>query len=64
MKRTEIKMPLIRITEWRDGCVFKTEPAGEVWVPLGEGMPGKQYGDDPNVRFGTPEKFEVRRVQS
>jgi hypothetical protein len=28
-------MELHRITEWRDGCVFKTEKQFEVWAPSG-----------------------------
>lgn len=56
----EIKMPLIRIIEWRDGAIFKTEPAGEVWISSDIAISGKQYGDDPNLRLGTPTNFEVR----
>lgn len=58
----EVKMPLVRITEWKDGAVFKTEPAGEAWIPGFIAIPGRQYGDDPNVRLGTPDRFESRRV--
>jgi hypothetical protein len=23
-----------RITEWKDGCIYKTEPIGERWIPI------------------------------
>lgn len=57
----EVRMPLFRIVEYRDGAVYRTEPAGEVWVPGFIAVPGRQYGDDPDLRLGTPDSFEVRR---
>lgn len=58
----EIKMPLIRITKYKDGAIYQIRRIGEVWVPGFLAHPGTQYGDDPDVRLGTPDKFESRRV--
>jgi hypothetical protein len=33
--RFDVLRELWRITEWRDGCVFRTEFVRRVWVPFG-----------------------------
>lgn len=56
----EVLYPLYRITEWKDGAVFKTEPAGERWLPLGKTLTGQELED--GLRVGTPTEFKTRRV--
>lgn len=33
-KQYEVYRELFKITEWRDGCVFKTESQGYAWFDL------------------------------
>lgn len=59
-RRTEQLFPLYRIVEWRDGSVFRTEPAGERWFPLGMVNPGQEI--EPGLRVGTPDEFTIRHI--
>lgn len=56
-------MELFRITEWRDGCVFKTESQGHDWfnkavvdankpaeTNLIYASPNGEYADQVNIR--------------
>lgn len=54
----ETLMPLYRITEMKDGAVFKTEAAGERWIPVAEAIPGWEL--ENGLRIGTPSEFKVR----
>lgn len=34
MIQTQVKMELYKITEMKDGCVYKTKLMGEHWLPI------------------------------
>lgn len=40
---------LVQVTEWRDGCVYKTKTIGEVWVPVNT----KMYEINDNKQYCT-----------
>jgi hypothetical protein len=52
MARTlETRREVWKVTEWRDGCAYRTAKIGEVWIPLGltpveENEVAKQHGGD------------------
>lgn len=61
----EKRVELIEITEWKDGCVYKTRSHGLKWVPMDEQPPpGWQYGA---ISTHAPEAHEMnfrRKVPS
>lgn len=54
----EVLVPLYRVTEYKDGFVFRTEPAGERWIPLLNAIPGREI--EPDLRIGTPDGLILR----
>ena len=49
--------PLYRVTEYRDGEVYRTEPVEDRWLPLGT-VVGSEV--EPGVRVGTPDRLQIR----
>lgn len=50
MSYVEQKWEMWRITEWKDGCVFKTRLVCEFWMPF-EAEPKPIPGMEDRVRF-------------
>ena len=54
-------LPLYRVTEYRDGDVYRTEPVGARWLPVGT-VVGSEV--EPDVRVGTPDILKIRLAES
>jgi hypothetical protein len=54
-----------RITEWRDGCVYRTEKIGTEWVPR-DSVQGRM-GTVGDLSYGAPprdyEGLTIRRAE-
>ena len=53
--------PIYRVTEWRDGEVFRVRNIGQVWLPINT-VVGSEV--DAEIRVGTPLRLMVRRAGS
>ena len=53
--------PIFRVTERRDGAVYRTRPIGEVWLPIGT-VVGAELESD--IHVGTPFRLRIRRAES
>lgn len=42
-------MQVYKITEWKDGCVYKTKPVGYCWIT--NGVTPRMAGYDENIQF-------------
>jgi hypothetical protein len=52
--------PLYRVTERRDGEVYRTRPVGEAWLPVNTAV-GSEV--ESEVRVGTPDRLRIRRAE-
>lgn len=46
-----------RVTEWRDGAVYKTEFVEERWVPMEQ-----EGSDSPSEIFAAPKETDVTKI--
>jgi hypothetical protein len=49
--RIEMLWEVWRITEWKDGCVFKTEYVESRWLPVGSVMKEMRPDGDENLTW-------------
>jgi hypothetical protein len=64
--RIEMQWEVCRVTEWKDGCVFKTEHVEYRWLPVGSPLKDVRPDGDPNLfwssRSSTAEGKDHRTV--
>ena len=53
------KRAVYQVTEFKDGCVYKTQRLEDEWVDINVEV----HPEHPHKLYGTAEKFEVRRVE-
>jgi len=56
----EVLRALYRITEWKDGCVYKTKFIRNVWINPDERVPAGHILASPSTSYEGP---TIRRVK-
>lgn len=59
MGRYQTKREVWQVTEYRDGCIYRTEKIGEEWVDADITL----HPEHPDKTYAPTGRFEVRRIE-
>jgi len=57
------QLQIYKVTQYKDGCVYKTKKVGQVWIELGTSREkyaeiAKEHGGDMLVSMSTSEPYD------